>query len=306
MKFTSKTIRVGIALMACCSMLAFAGCGEDGENSPSGVVDQVKKAADGGSVQEKLNALGDYVQATNEYNGSNVTFAFAQEPAMRKMRAGEDLTSFSSPSFDVLKRNLEEAKKNASGFDDIDKATNDVLQQLEKLVPMMEKLKSYYDSKQYTVDGNAEGRKMVAEYLALYDQFEPVYRTLDEAISKHNNELHDVLIEEMKKAGKKNTAIYMEVARDMRLAVETINPEGSPDAYRAKVEEQIAKITSNMAEFQPKDEGRISSFKNSVNNVIGDMRDFMAKPDDDAYNDLIENYNRFIDSVNRIDRESLD
>lgn len=309
MNFTSKSKRLGLALCLCTTIFAMAGCGSDSNNESSAsstATDTVKQIADTSSTAEKLDRLSPYVEATNGFNGNSVTFSFAIEPVMNKMRAGQDLTSFSSPSFDTLKKNLEKAQQQESGYSDIDQATKDVLEKLEKLVPLTEKLESYYQSKQYSVDGNAEGRKMAAEYLVLYDAFAPSYEALDGAISKHNSELHDARIEEIKAAGKKNAAISMEIARDMRLAVNAINPAAAPDTYKANVEEKIANIMHNMGEFQPKDAGAANSFKTSANSTIGYIRDFMTKPEDRTYNDMVKAYNRFIDTVNRLDIEKLD
>ena len=97
---------------------------------------------------------------------------------------------------------MTEAKAESSGFSDIDESTTAVLKVLDEMVPLTSKMESYYKSKEYTTDGNQKGREMVASYLKLYDQFNEEYGKLDSAISRHNSELRDLLIEEMKKDNK--------------------------------------------------------------------------------------------------------
>lgn len=98
---------------------------------------------------------------------------------------------------------MTKAKTESSGFSDIDESTTAVLKVLDANgSPDQQNGILDYTSKEYTTDGNQKGREMVASYLKLYDQFNTEYSKLDSAISQHNSELRDLLIEEMKKDNK--------------------------------------------------------------------------------------------------------
>lgn len=190
--------------------------------------------------------ISSYVKATNGFNGHNVRFAFAIDKVLAKMKAGEDLDFASFPAYDSLKENLTEAQKESSGFSDIDESTTAVLKVLDEMVPLTGKMESYYKSKEYTTDGNQKGREMVASYLKLYDQFNEEYGKLDSAISQHNSELRDLLIEEMKKDNKVMAATYMEIGRDMRRALEAIDPEDPAKTDKAQIEKLLGQVKENM------------------------------------------------------------
>lgn len=224
------------------------------------------------------------------------------------MKAGEDLDFASFPAYDSLKENLTEAQKESSGFSDIDESTTAVLKVLDEMVPLTGKMESYYKSKEYTTDGNQKGREMVASYLKLYDQFNEEYGKLDSAISQHNSELRDLLIEEMKKDNKVMAATYMEIGRDMRRALEAIDPEDPAKTDKAQIEKLLGQVKENMEKLKPaEDVSGVKSFKSSAERAIGRIRTYLAGGGgNDAFNDMVEAYNDFIRDSNRIDASELD
>ena len=144
---------------------------------------------------------------------------------------------------------------------------------------------------------------MVASYLKLYDQFNTEYSKLDSAISQHNSELRDLLIEEMKKDNKVMAATYMEIGRDMRRALEAIDPEDPAKTDKAQIEKLLGQVKENMEKLKPaEDVSGVKSFKSS-----GRIRTYLAGGGgNDAFNDMVEAYNDFIRDSNRIDASELD
>ena len=226
----------------------------------------------------------------------------------RWKRDGEDLDFASFPAYNSLKENLTKAKTESSGFSDIDESTTAVLKVLDEMVPLTSKMESYYTSKEYTTDGNQKGREMVASYLKLYDQFNTEYSKLDSAISQHNSELRDLLIEEMKKDNKVMAATYMEIGRDMRRALEAIDPEDPAKTDKAQIEKLLGQVKENMEKLKPaEDVSGVKSFKSSAERAIGRIRTYLAGGGgNDAFNDMVEAYNDFIRDSNRIDASELD
>ena len=176
------------------------------------------------------------------------------------------------------------------------------------MVPLTSKMESYYKSKEYTTDGHQKGREMVASYLKLYDQFNEEYGKLDSAISRHNSELRDLLIEEMKKDNKVMAATYMEIGRDMRQALEAIDPEDPAKTDKAQIEKLLGQVKENMEKLKPaEDVSGVKSFKSSAERAIGRIRTYLAGGGgNDAFNDMVEAYNDFIRDSNRIDASELD
>ena len=223
------TKRIGLFLLVlAAAIMMLTGCGGGGSSSGGGKETSAKPTS-------QLEKISSYVKATNGFNGHNVRFAFAIDKVLAKMKAGEDLDFASFPAYDSLKENLTEAKAESSGFSDIDESTTAVLKVLDEMVPLTSKMESYYKSKEYTTDGHQKGREMVASYLKLYDQFNEEYGKLDSAISRHNSELRDLLIEEMKKDNKVMAATYMEIGRDMRRALEAIDLEDPAKTDKAQI-----------------------------------------------------------------------
>ena len=296
------TKRIGLFLLVlAAAIMMLTGCGGGGSSSGGGKETSAKPTS-------QLEKISSYVKATNGFNGHNVRFAFAIDKVLAKMKAGEDLDFASFPAYDSLKENLTEAQKESSGFSDIDESTTAVLKVLDEMVPLTSKMESYYKSKEYTTDGHQKGREMVASYLKLYDQFNEEYGKLDSAISRHNSELRDLLIEEMKKDNKVMAATYMEIGRDMRQALEAIDPEDPAKTDKAQIEKLLGQVKENMEKLKPaEDVSGVKSFKSSAERAIGRIRTYLAGGGgNDAFNDMVEAYNDFIRDSNRIDASELD
>lgn len=283
------------------AVMMLTGCGGGGSSSGGGKETSAKPTS-------QLEKISDYVKATNGFNGHNVRFAFAIDNVLAKMKSGEDLDFASFPDYDSLKEDLTEAKKESSGFSDIDESTAAVLKVLDEMVPLTGKMESYYKSKEYTTDGNQKGREMVASYLKLYDQFNAEYGKLDSAISRHNSELRDLLIEDLKKENKVMAATYMEISRDMRRALEAIDPEDPAKTDKAQVEKLLGQVKENIEKLKPaEDVSGVKSFKSSAERTIGRIRTYLAgEGGNDAFNDMVEDYNDFIRDGNGIDASELD
>lgn len=299
MEKTTSWYRKGAVLffggLFAASSLLFTGCsiGGQGDSSPTQAMAE--------RPEEGRAKLSPYIEATNQFNGNSVTFAYAYQPALESLRSGEQMTHLSLPNFDLLQRNLEQARQTSSGFDDVDKTTDEVLSLLKDLVPLAAKMDGYYSAKTYLSDGYAQAAADRQQYLPLYDKFAAAYNTLDSLVAKHNEDLQAAQLEAMKKAGKKNTALFLEVGLKASHLVDELS---KPEYDRAAIEQQIKDVESLNNAL---DAEEAKSYKRDMNRFIGEVRDYLASGDDPKkFNDMVEEYNDTISTANRIDTSKLD
>ena len=103
-------------------------------------------------------------------------------------------------------------------------------------------------------------------------------------------------------------ATYMEISRDMRRALEAIDPEDPAKTDKAQIEKLLGQVKENMEKLKPaEDVSGVKSFKSSAERAIGRIRTYLAgRGGNDAFNDMVDSYNDFIRDSNRIDASKLD
>ena len=287
-----------ITVVLCASTLTapvfLTGC------SFSKIANGVQQGAQKAS-QEDVNVFNNYIKAVGDFNSHTVRFGYAIGPDIQKLREGQHLTSFMSPHFDTLQKNLQAAKDAGVPYDDMKEPLDKVLAVLKEIVPVASDLDTYYETNTYKADNYAKEQQLGPKYVQLYDQFYAAYNQLDAVIHKHNTENQQAHLKELKESGKKNAAAAQEIHLRLTALLDGFEEGKQIDVNAANQELQGIMDVSNSITSSEYD-----STKNSLNTAIGRIRTFLDDQTNDHYNDMVESYNRFIGSMNRLDMNKLD
>ena len=283
-----------LCVTALTSPLFLTGC------SFSKVANSVQQGVQKGS-QEDVKVFNNYIKAVGDFNSHTVRFGYAIGPDIQKLREGQHLTSFMAPHFDSLQKNLQAAKDAGVPYDDMKEPLDNVLAVLKDIVPVASELDTYYETNSYQADNYAKEQQLGPKYVQLYDQFYAAYNQLDAVIHKHNTENQQAHLKELKESGKKNAAAAQEV--HLRL---TALLDGFEDGKQIDVNAVNQELQGIMDVSNSITSPEYNSAKNSLNTAIGRIRTFIGDQTNDHYNDMIESYNSFIGSMNRLDINKLD
>ena len=251
--------------------------------------------------QDDVKVFNNYIKAVGDFNSHTVRFGYAIGPDIQKLREGQHLTSFMAPHFDSLQKNLQAAKDAGVPYDDMKEPLDNVLAVLKDIVPVASELDTYYETNSYQADNYAKEQQLGPKYVQLYDQFYAAYNQLDAVIHKHNTENQQEQLKELKESGKKNAAAAQEV--HLRL---TALLDGFEDGKQIDVNAVNQELQGIMDVSNSITSPEYNSTKNSLNTAIGRIRTFLGDQTNDHYNDMVESYNRFIGSMNRLDMNKLD
>ena len=251
--------------------------------------------------QDDVKVFNNYIKAVGDFNSHTVRFGYAIGPNIQKLREGQHLTSFMSPHFDSLQKNLQAAKDTGVPYDDMKEPLDNVLAVLKDIVPVASELDTYYETNSYQADNYAKEQQLGPKYVQLYDQFYAAYNQLDAVIHKHNTENQQEQLKELKESGKKNAAAAQEVHLRLTALLDGFEEGKQIDVNAANQELQGIMDVSNSITSP-----EYNSTKNSLNTAIGRIRTFLGDQTNDHYNDMVESYNRFIGSMNRLDINKLD
>lgn len=251
--------------------------------------------------QEDVKVFNNYIKAVGDFNSHTVRFGYAIGPDIQKLREGQHLTSFMSPHFDSLQKNLQAAKDAGVPYDDMKEPLDNVLAVLKDIVPVASELDTYYETNSYQADNYAKEQQLGPKYVQLYDQFYAAYNQLDAVVHKHNTENQQEQLKELKESGKKNAAAAQEVHLRLTALLDGFEEGKQIDVNAANQELQGIMDVSNSITSP-----EYNSTKNSLNTAIGRIRTFLGDQTNDHYNDMVESYNRFIGSMNRLDMNKLD
>ena len=251
--------------------------------------------------QDDVKVFNNYIKAVGDFNSHTVRFGYAIGPNIQKLREGQHLTSFMSPHFDSLQENLQAAKDAGVPYDDMKEPLDNVLAVLKDIVPVASELDTYYETNSYQADNYAKEQQLGPKYVQLYDQFYAAYNQLDAVIHKHNTENQQEQLKELKDSGKKNAAAAQEVHLRLTALLDGFEEGKQIDVNAANQELQgIMDVSSSITSPE------YNSTKNSLNTAIGRIRTFLGDQTNDHYNDMVESYNSFIGSMNRLDINKLD
>lgn len=287
-----------ITIVLCASTLTaplfLTGC------SVSKVANSVQQGVQKTS-QDDVKVFNNYIKAVGDFNSHTVRFGYAIGPNIQKLREGQHLTSFMSPHFDSLQKNLQAAKDAGVPYDDMKEPLDNVLAVLKDIVPVASELDTYYETNSYQADNYAKEQQLGPKYVQLYDQFYAAYNQLDAVIHKHNTENQQEQLKELKESGKKNAAAAQEVHLRLTALLDGFEEGKQIDVNAANQELQgIMDVSNSITSSE------YNSTKNSLNTAIGRIRTFLGDQTNDHYNDMVESYNRFIGSMNRLDMNKLD
>ena len=251
--------------------------------------------------QDDVKVFNNYIKAVGDFNSHTVRFGYAIGPDIQKLREGQHLTSFMAPHFDSLQEKLQAAKDAGVPYDDMKEPLDKVLAVLKDIVPVASELDTYYQTNTYKADNYAKEQQLGPKYVQLYDQFYAAYNQLDAVIHKHNTENQQEQLKELKESGKKNAAAAQEVHLRLTALLDGFEEGKQIDVNAANQELQGIMDVSNSITSP-----EYNSTKNSLNTAIGRIRTFLGDQTNDHYNDMVESYNRFIGSMNRLDMNKLD
>ena len=251
--------------------------------------------------QDDVKVFNNYIKAVGDFNSHTVRFGYAIGPDIQKLREGQHLTSFMSPHFDSLQKNLQAAKDAGVPYDDMKEPLDNVLAVLKDIVPVASELDTYYETNSYQADNYAKEQQLGPKYVQLYDQFYAAYNQLDAVVHKHNTENQQEQLKELKESGKKNAAAAQEVHLRLTALLDGFEDGKQIDVNAANQELQGIMDVSNSITSP-----EYNSTKNSLNTAIGRIRTFLGDQTNDHYNDMVESYNSFIGSMNRLDINKLD
>lgn len=251
--------------------------------------------------QDDVKVFNNYIKAVGDFNSHTVRFGYAIGPDIQKLREGQHLTSFMAPHFDSLQKNLQAAKDAGVPYDDMKEPLDNVLAVLKDIVPVASELDTYYETNSYQADNYAKEQQLGPKYVQLYDQFYAAYNQLDAVIHKHNTENQQEQLKELKESGKKNAAAAQEVHLRLTALLDGFEEGKQIDVNAANQELQGIMDVSNSITSP-----EYNSTKNSLNTAIGRIRTFLGDQTNDHYNDMVESYNRFIGSMNRLNMNKLD
>ena len=290
--------------LLCVPAALLTGCfgSDDAKADNTSTASGVSALLAGNTTEDKIDAISPYLDATNKYNHIIVTFDFAISPTLEKMRSGERQTSISLPHFSDLKKDLEEARanpKSAGVFQDIDAEADAVLAILKDLAPLADKMESYYSSKGYLADDYAAAAQMTAQYLPLYDKFEPAYDKFDAVVTARFKEVRLAQLEDMRKEGRTNAANFLELSIKTRDLADMLDNE---NIDKAAAEAKIAEINELAAKLP--DVPALASYKPNLNRFIGTFRSYVAGTED--ANEVIDDFNGLVRSSQNLDLGELD
>ena len=289
-----KMITVVLCASTLTAPLFLTGC------SVSKVANSVQQGVQKKS-QDDVKVFNNYIKAVGDFNSHTVRFGYAIGPDIQKLREGQHLTSFMSPHFDSLQKNLQAAKDAGVPYDDMKEPLDNVLAVLKDIVPVASELDTYYETNSYQADNYAKEQQLGPKYVQLYDQFYAAYNQLDAVIHKHNTENQQEQLKELKESGKKNAAAAQEVHLRLTALLDGFEEGKQIDVNAANQELQgIMDVSNSITSSEYK------SAKDSLNTAIGRIRTFLGDQTNDHYNDMVESYNRFIGSMNRLDMNKLD
>ena len=251
--------------------------------------------------QDDVKVFNNYIKAVGDFNSHTVRFGYAIGPDIQKLREGQHLTSFMAPHFDSLQKNLQAAKDAGVPYDDMKEPLDNVLAVLKDIVPVASELDTYYETNSYQADNYAKEQQLGPKYVQLYDQFYAAYNQLDAVVHKHNTENQQEQLKELKESGKKNAAAAQEVHLRLTALLDGFEEGKQIDVNAVNQELQGIMDVSNSITSP-----EYNSTKNSLNTAIGRIRTFLGDQTNDHYNDMVESYNRFIGSMNRLDMNKLD
>lgn len=201
-----------------------------------------------------------------------------------------------APDYKSLQEALKAVKAGGATYKTVDTELDKVLSALDELVPVATDLQTYLN------DNYAKVKEVAPKYLAAVDKFNAAMDKLDDAIGQVNQENSQKEIEQYKSAGKKNMAAALEATVRFKAIMDELGThDQNPD--KAKIEQELGAVSTLLGSISSS-EGDI--LKTEGNELIGDVREFMANPDEETRAGMYEQYNSYVNAYNGLNAERLD
>ena len=292
---TKRFLSVFMCVTVLTSTAFVSGC------SLSRTVGKISSAAEkaSGSQVENFNKL---IDAENNYIDFRLSFGSKEKQFNDGLRNGVYDQSFVAPDYKSLQEALKAVKAGGATYKTVDTELDKVLSALDELVPVATDLQTYYESKTYLNDNYAKVKEVAPKYLAAVDKFNAAMDKLDDAIGQVNQENSQKEIEQYKSAGKKNMAAALEATVRFKAIMDELGThDQNPD--KAKIEQELGAVSTLLGSISSS-EGDI--LKTEGNELIGDVREFMANPDEETGAGMYEQYNSYVNAYNGLNAERLD
>lgn len=286
---TRRLLSVFMCVTVLTSTAFVSGC------SLSRTVGKISSAAEkaSGSQVENFNKL---IDAENNYIDFRLSFGGKEKQFNDGLRNGVYDQSFVAPDYKSLQEALKAVKAGGATYKNVDAELDKVLSALDELVPVATDLQTYLN------DNYAKVKEVAPKYLAAVDKFNAAMDKLDDAIGQVNQENSQKEIEQYKSAGKKNMAAALEATVRFKAIMDELGThDQNPD--KAKIEQELGAVSTLLGSISSS-EGDI--LKTEGNELIGDVREFMANPDEETRAGMYEQYNSYVNAYNGLNAERLD
>ena len=289
---TKRLLSVFMCATVLTSTAFVSGC------SLSRTVGKISSAAEKASGSQ-VNQL---IDAENNYIDFRLSFGGKEKQFNDGLRNGVYDQSFVAPDYKSLQEALKAVKAGGATYKNVDAELDKVLSALDELVPVATDLQTYYESKTYLNDNYAKVKEVAPKYLAAVDKFNAAMDKLDDAIGQVNQENSQKEIDQYKSAGKKNMAAALEATVRFKAIMDELGThDQNPD--KAKIEQELGAVSTLLGSISSS-EGDI--LKTEGNELIGDVREFMANPDEETRAGMYEQYNSYVNAYNGLNAERLD
>lgn len=111
---------------------------------------------------------------------NSVAYTYQIQPTLEELRNHTHNTSVTLPDYKKLKAQLEAAKEESSTpYEDVNKATDELLTILSQLIPVADQLQNYYTDRTFEKDNFVGSDNLASQYVPLADQFmQPIMHTI--------------------------------------------------------------------------------------------------------------------------------
>ena len=242
------------------------------------------------TVDDKINAIRPYIVALDTYNSYSVAYANQLQPTLEELRNGSHNTTITLPKYKDLKTALEAAKQDSSTpYEDVNQATNDVLNVLDQLIPIADQLQAYYVERRFEKDNFKGSDELAAQYVPLAEQFYATYNALDLALDNRNNELYTERMNEYQGEKRDNAVNFIELNLMTAQTIDLIDPDGNTDT--------TSETQNAVREYQDAAKEFVAEARNYIiiNSSYGE-----------AYTQLFNKYNKMVGKANLVNMAELD
>lgn len=263
------------------------------------------------TIKDKINALRPYIDAADAFNSNSVAYTYQIQPTLEELRNGTHNTTITLPDYKKLKEQLDTAKEEGSTpYEDVNKATDEVIDLLNQIIPVAEQLQTYYTERGFEKDNFIGSDNLAEKYVPLADQFNAAYNAFDLSLDNRNNELYVERMKEFNDENRDNAVNFIELNILLSQTIDIIDPDGNTDTQ--KVETNLQEATKRLGKLQPgttpDTQVSVKMYQDSVKEFIAEARNYIIINSSygEAYTQLYVKYNRMVNRANAVNMNDLD